>query len=250
MSSGAASAKTGPYASPRFIPAGDIAMLVELGDAISPEVSRRVVALEGRIDERAIPGIVETVPTYRSILVHYDPSILSAAALEAAIRELGHDDAAHSAPPRRWIFPVAYGGENGIDLEFVARHRGLTTEEVIRLHAAPVYRVYMLGFSPGFAYLGGLPAALHIARRDNPRPKVPAGTVSIGGIQAAICCQAIPSGWHLLGRTPVRTYIPGRRDPFLLAAGDEVRLTPIGAAEFARLEARRAAEPLLPERER
>jgi KipI family sensor histidine kinase inhibitor len=157
--------------------------------------------------------------------------------LRRRIEKLVPKSAADEAPARRWTLPVAYGGAHGLDLEDVARAHGLTTDEVIALHSGAEYRVYMIGFSPGLAYLGGLPEPLHTPRRTSPRLRVPASSVSIGGIQAAVFSVEIPSGWHLLGRTPERMFDLRRTQPFLLGAGDRVRFRPISPAEYERLAA-------------
>ena len=231
----------------RILPAGDGALVVELGDGIDPALNDRVHRLDRAIGEAAIPGVVETVPTYRSILVAFDPLTADAAALGARLLELaaGLSDAAATAG-RRWVVPVCFGGAHGEDLEEVARRAGLTAERVVALHCAADYRVYMLGFSPGFAYLGGLPEALHLPRRENPRLKTPAGSLMQGGAQAAVSPLAMPSGWHLLGRTPLRMFDVRRPQPFLLAPGDRVRFTAIDAAEYDRLSAEAERTDLLP----
>ncbi len=232
----------------RILPAGDGALVVELGDGIEPALNERVHRLDLRIVEAALPGVVETVPTYRSILVTFDPLETDAAALTARVLDLaaGLSDAAASGG-RRWIIPVCFGGPHGEDLEDVARRTGLTPDEVVALHCAADYRVYMLGFSPGFAYLGGLPEPLHLPRRENPRLKTPAGSLMQGGAQAAVSPLAMPSGWHLLGRTPLRMFDVRRPRPFLLAPGDRVRVTAIGAPEYDRLAAEAARTDLLPQ---
>lgn len=235
------SVTTPPPASVPPIPvlraAGDSALIVELGDGIAPGLNAAVHRLDRRIAGAGIAGIVETVPTYRSILVQFDPAATTADALGAALLELaaGPDEAA-AGPQLRWIVPVCFGGVHGEDLDEVARRCGLSSDEVVRLHCGADYRVYMLGFSPGFAYLGGLPEALHQPRRENPRMVTPAGSVMQGGAQAAISPIAMPSGWHLLGRTPARTFDLRREPPFLLAPGDRIRFTAITAAEYDRLE--------------
>lgn len=223
----------------RFLPAGDGALTVELGDAVDPAINARVLHLDRLLAEADVAGIVESVPTYRSLFIQFDPAQVDHAGLIERVRALPLADAPEVAG-RRWTFPVCYGGEHGADLDDVARRHGLTAEEVVRLHSEAEYRVYMIGFAPGFAYLGGLPEALHTPRRENPRGRIPAGTVSIGGMQAAVCSMPIPSGWHLLGRTPARLFDLRREDPFLLRAGDRVRFRRVDSAIFDRLD--RAAE--------
>ncbi|MDX1376140.1 MAG: 5-oxoprolinase subunit PxpB [Burkholderiales bacterium] len=221
----------------RMLQAGDQALVVEFGDAIDAHLNRLVQVLDRRVAEASIRGVIECVPTYRSLMIVYDPLRIQSAALRRRIARLVPKSAEAEAPARRWTIPVAYGGAHGLDLEEVARAHGLTRDEVIALHSGAEYRVYMIGFSPGLAYLGGLPEALHTPRRTSPRLRVPAGSVSIGGVQAAVFSVEIPSGWHLLGRTPERMFDLRRAQPFLLGAGDRVRFRPIPAAEYDRLAA-------------
>jgi len=226
-----------PVAAVRMLQAGDQALVVEFGDTIDAALNRLVQALDRRVAAARIDGVIETVPTYRSLMVVYDPLRIGSAALRRQLARLVPKKAESDAPARRWTLPVAYGGEQGLDLEQVARAHDLTTDEVIALHSGAEYRVYMIGFSPGLAYLGGLPERLHTPRRTSPRLKVPAGSVSIGGIQAAVFSVEIPSGWHLLGRTPERMFDLRRAQPFLLGAGDRVRFRPISRDDYVRLAA-------------
>ena len=218
--------------------AGAGGLVVEFGSAVDARLNRLVLALDARLGQTARPGVIETVPTYRSLLVIFDPLVADrralAVELEALAAGLGIDD---EPPTRRWRVPVAYGGSLGEDLDHVAALHGLAPDEVVRRHAGGEYRVFMIGFAPGFAYLGGLPEALHTPRRRDPRQRTPAGSVSIGGQQAAISSVEVPSGWHMLGRTPLRTFDPRRPDPFLFRPGDRVRFRPVSEAEFARLSA-------------
>lgn len=231
----------------RLLPAGEAALLVELGDAIDPDLNEAVHRLDAAINRAAPDGLIETVPTYRSILVSFDPTRTTADALAAEISALeAAAGEASAAKRRRWFVPVRFGGEYGEDLTAVAERAGLSPEAVIDLHCAADYRVYMLGFSPGFAYLGGLPEALHQPRRENPRSATPAGSFMQGGSQAALSPVAMPSGWHLIGRTPLRLFDPGRSQPFLLAPGDRVRLIAITSEDYDRIANQ---EGLLPESE-
>jgi 5-oxoprolinase (ATP-hydrolysing) subunit B len=223
---------------PRFLPCGDAALTVEFGRDIDPRVNARVLALDARVG--GLHGVVETVPTYRSLLVQYDPERVDFHALSSALRDLAADlpDAAREG--RLWRVPVVYGGEFGIDLEETAHRHGLTPADLIRKHSAPVYRVYMSGFLPGFAYLGGLDPSIAIPRRESPRAWTPAGTISIGGVQALVASIESPSGWHLLGRTPVRNFMLGRDPVFILEPGDRVVFEPVAPERWAALD--RAAE--------
>jgi KipI family sensor histidine kinase inhibitor len=219
-----------------FLPCGDAAVTIELGTAIDPSINARVLALDAALNAQPVAGMIETVPTYRSLMVQFDPLVLDLEGLKRRVAALAPTLAAATKPGRRWKVPVVYGGSFGIDLEATAERHGLTPAQLIDKHAAPVYRVYMIGFMPGFTYLGGLDPSIATPRRTDPRPMTPAGVVSIGGVQALIAGQAMPSGWHLLGRTPVRTFMPGREPAFLIEAGDEVVFQPVDAGRWDSLE--------------
>jgi inhibitor of KinA len=221
------------HAEPRIVPAGDLAVSVELADEISREANARVLTLERLLLERRLPGLVETLPTFRSLLVTYDPLRLGPDDLVTAVRALA-PALAGAVPPagRRVELPCAYGGEHGPDLEEVARRLGLAPEEVARLHAGAEYFVYFVGFTPGLPYMTGMPDRLTIPRLDRPRTKTPAGSVGIGGTQCSIYSVESPGGFWVLGRTPLRLYDPAAADPILLRAGDHVRFRPIDVAEF------------------
>ncbi|WP_293853531.1 5-oxoprolinase subunit PxpB [uncultured Alsobacter sp.] len=222
---------------PRLLPCGDAAISVEFGEAIDPDLNTRVLALQAALADAPVPGVIETVPTYRALLVQFDPLATDVDHLVAAILAACRDPAGAQRTVRRWRVPVVYGGDFGIDLETLAAHHGMTPEEVVRRHSGGLYRVYMIGFMPGFAYLGGLDPALATPRRLEPRLETPAQSVSVGGAQAAISSVAAPSGWHLLGRTPARAFMPGRDPVFLYEAGDEVVFEPIVAARWDALDA-------------
>ncbi len=221
-------------ATPRILPCGDAALAVEFGDTIDPVLNARVLELDRLAAAEA--GVVETVPTYRSLLVRYDPERVGFQELGVRLVRLAAGLAGAQTQGQTWRIPVAYGGENGIDLEATAIARDITPDELVRRHAAPTYRVYMLGFLPGFAYLGGLDPTIATPRRMSPRVFTPAGTISIGGIQAIVASLAAPSGFNLLGRTPVRTFMPGRDPAVFLQPGDGIRFVPIDADDFARLD--------------
>jgi len=229
----------------RFLPCGDAAVTVEFGNAIDPAISARVLALDAAMNAERPAGLVETVPTYRSLMVQFDPLVFDYDAFVRGVTQLAPTLDPNPRPGRRWKVPVIYGGEFGIDLEATAERHGLTPTQLIDKHCAPVYRVYMIGFMPGFTYLGGLDPSIATPRRLDPRPHTPAGIISIGGIQALIGGQAMPSGWHILGQTPVRTFMAGREPAFLTAAGDEVVFVPTDASRWAELDrAAEAGEPV------
>jgi KipI family sensor histidine kinase inhibitor len=218
-------------------------MVVELGDTVDAGINGRVLALDRLVAQARIPGIVECLPTNRSLMVIYEPLVLSAAALVRQLDALLAQVPEHSAPPRgrSWVVPTVYGGEFGIDLADAAARLALGESELIARHAAGVYRVFMIGFQPGFSYLGVLDPSLALPRHAEPRAKIPSGTVSIAGNQTVINSVEAPSGWNLIGRTPERLFDLRRENPFLLAAGDEVRFRPVPASEWPALEARVAA---------
>ena len=225
---------------PRLLPSGDSAITVEFSRNIDDAANHRVLALDQTLAREPISGVTEAVPTYRSLLVHYDPTQIDFDTLGKKLISLAQLPAPPSAKMRRWRVPVAYGGENGIDLEDVAKTLNTTPEDVVARHVKGDYRVAMIGFTPGWSYLSGLQDSLHMSRRKNPRLLTPAGTISIGGVQTGVQCLAGPSGWHLLGRTAVRTYQMHRDPIFLLEPGDRVTFSMVDAKTFS--EQDRAAE--------
>lgn len=226
----------------RFLPAGDLAVSVELGEEISREVNARVLALEYLIQQKGLPGVVETVPTFCSLLVYYDPLVVSYAELTEALRALVAEARAEVLPPARTIeIPCCYGRELGFELDGAAAKLGLTPEEVVRLHAGADYHVYFVGFTPGLPYMTGMPDRLTIPRLETPRTRTPPGSVGIGGMQCCIYPVESPGGFWVLGRTPLCLYDPTAADPILLRAGDHVRFRPIDRGEFDAIAAAVAA---------
>lgn len=222
----------------KILPAGDSALCVEFGNTISEESNGRVMALEAAVQAAKIPGIVETVPTYRSLLVCYDPCAIQYKKLTRLLTRLAHRCGAASATLGRVVeIPVCYGGAYGEDLADVAEHAGLTAEEVVRLHSSRDYRIFMLGFLPGFAYLGGMDKRLATPRLKQPRTRIPAGSVAIGGEQTGIYPMASPGGWRLIGMTPVKAYDPDREEPILYRAGDFIRFVPISEEQYREIGA-------------
>jgi len=206
---------------------------VEFGDEISLEVNTRVRALEHLIEREKPAGVVEMVPTYRALLVYYDPFVVEYAALGDAIARLVPEARAVTLPPARLVeLPACYGGDLGFDLDAAAKRLGLAPEELARLHAGAEYLVYFIGFTPGLPYMGGLPARLAIPRLDQPRAKTPPGSIGIGGEQCCIYSVESPGGFWVLARTPLRLYDPAAADPVLLRPGDRVRFRAIDRAEY------------------
>jgi inhibitor of KinA len=234
---------------PRLLPSGDSALVVEYGDGIDLRINARVRLLHRALAARSHAGVLETVPTYRSLMVHYDPMVLSREALEALIlATAGRLPDQIQEAVRTVEIPVAYGGGAGPDLEAVAELNGLSPGAVIDLHSSGNYVVFMLGFMPGFPYLGGLPARLATPRLATPRTVVPAGSVGIAGAQTGIYPSESPGGWRLIGRTPVRLFDPRNSPPALLEAGDRIRFVPVSGPEsdaIARAVAADAYHPVV-----
>ncbi len=221
-------------------PCGDRALTLQIGSEISPEVNRQVAAVSAAICAAGIAGVVELVPTYTSVCVHYDPMVLSYSALQQkllGLRTVDTVDREQKDIPVVEI-PVCYGGEYGPDLAYVAQYNQLTPEEVIARHSSGEYLVYMLGFLPGFAYLGGMDEKIACPRLETPRTKIPAGSVGIAGSQTGIYPLDSPGGWQLIGRTPMRMFrMAEEQGQFALSAGDRVRFVPISEKCFREMEA-------------
>ncbi len=195
-----------------FRPCGDLAVSVELGDEISVEVNTRVRAVEFLIQQKGLPGVVEMVPSFRSLLVYYDPLAVDYEGLCAAIAELEPQAEGAVLPPARTVeLPCCYDAELGPDLLAAAERIGASVEELVTLHAGASYLVYFIGFTPGLPYMTGMPDRLALPRLETPRTKVPAGSVGIGGGQCCIYSVDSPGGYWLLGRTPLKLYDPERR---------------------------------------
>lgn len=235
--------------SPLFLDAGEAALVVEFGRSVDPAVHDRVMVLDAALAAAPPAGVQELVPTYRSLMIHYDPLVIRRAALVAAVEGALAQGGETPAAPRHWAVPCCYDLPHGEDLEEVARVLGLTRDQAIAQHLAGRYRLYMYGFAPGYAYLGGLAETLAISRRATPRPPHPAGAVMIGGGLCGIATFPMPTGWYVLGRTPERLYAPARTETFLLQPGDVLRFEPVDRATFADLEARAEAGETVARRE-
>jgi KipI family sensor histidine kinase inhibitor len=212
---------------------GDRSLIVELGDEISPAVNRRVRDLDIKLMQNPIEGLVETVPTYRSLLIIYDPLRINVALLKQRIEDLQKMiDGIQIPEPKTMEIPVVYGGEYGPDLEWVAQYHKMSIDEVIQLHIETIYQVYMIGFTPGHPYMAELPKALIMPRRETPRTNVPRGSVAIAKNQTVIYPVESPGGLHILGRTPLKLFNPFQSPPTLLEIGDLVRFFSIEKEEF------------------
>lgn len=224
-----------------FSPLGDSGIVIKLGDAIDQATQQKVMAIADYLEEHPLPGMVEYVPGYTTVTVYYDPvawydpraadkSYERFKALLAG--KLLHIRPDEQTPPRLVEIPVCYGGDFGPDLPDVAAYHGITPEEVIRIHSEQEYLVHMIGFAPGFPYLGGLDKRIATPRRQSPRTAIAPGSVGIGGEQTGVYPIESPGGWHIIGRTPERLFRPEEQPPSLLRAGDRVRFCPISQEEF------------------
>jgi len=215
--------------------AGDRGLLAEYGDAIDPAINQKVRFMAVALGREPVAGVVEFIPTYRSIIFMYDPLVTTPAKLKKDLLALEGRLADIEIPPPDMVeIPVCYGGEFGPDMDTVAAGHGLTPEDVIEIHSKPTYLVYMTGFTPGYPFLGGLDERLHTPRRQTPRTFVPAGSVGIANAQTGIYSIDSPGGWQLIGRTPIKLFDPGR-NTFLLKAGDLLRFNSITREEYDRL---------------
>lgn len=225
------------YDEPRFLPGGDRAIFVEFGDAIEPQLNHRVRHLMLAVQRAEIPGIIETVPTYRSLLVYFEPLTISPKKLRGTLYSLVQERKESELPKPRIIeIPAVYGGEYGPDLEFVAEYNHLSVSEVIRIHTGNSYLIYMIGFMPGFSYLGGMSPKIATPRLDTPRARIPAGSVGIAGSQTGIYPAESPGGWRLIGRTPLKLFDPNREPPALFRAGDYLIFTSVSPEEYSNIK--------------
>lgn len=217
----------------RLLPAGDRALVAEFGNTIDLEINNRVHALAGRITQQSVPGILELVPTFRSLLIHYDPAVIQYKTLCETVRNLEKTADCSAGTSKRVLhIPCCYGSHFGPDLTDMEKLTGLDRDEIITIHSSVDYRVYMLGFLPGFVYLGGLDRRIEAPRLSTPRVKIPKGSVGIGGSQTGVYPLDSPGGWRLIGSTPVEFYKADREEPVLCRAGDYIRFEPVTSADY------------------
>ena len=202
-------------------------MVVEFGSEIDPEINALVHRATDAIERAELDGVVELVPTYRSLMLHFDPLLTGYDTLQEAILDLSLDEGGAASGQRVVEIPTLYGGEYGPDIGFVAENAGMSESEVIEIHSGSDYLVYAMGFSPGFPYLGGLDPRLNTPRLTTPRTLIPGGSVGIAETQTGAYPVASPGGWQLIGRTPLKLFDPEADPPALINAGDRVRFVPL-----------------------
>lgn len=226
------------YEKTKYLIAGDRALVIEFGDIIEEQTNSKIRSFTLAMEREGLEGIIEIIPTYRSLMVIYEPMTIGLdelinkmKAIEAKMDELKLPDA------KVIEIPTLYGGEYGPDISFVAENNNISIDEVIKMHTSSEYLIYMIGFTPGFPYLGGMDDKIATPRLQVPRTKIPAGSVGIAGKQTGIYPIESPGGWQLIGRTPVKLYDPYRKEPVLLNAGDYIKFVPIDENEYKRIEA-------------
>ena len=234
---------------PRLLDAGEAALVVEFGSEVDPATNERVLALDRALATLALPGLRETVPTYRSLMIHYDPLVLDRQSLIETVGRIESAPSKPREPAHLWTIPCCYDPAFAEDLHEIAAMTKLTPERVIAVHSGATYRVYMYGFSPGFCYLGGVPPEIQVSRRVTPRPPHPANTILLGGGLTLVSTFSMPTGWWLIGRTPERMFSPTRERVFLVDVGDALRFAPVDRAEFDALAARVAAGEIVAKQE-
>jgi len=228
--------QNGLFKKPLFRIAGDRGLLVEYGDVIDPDVNNKVRSMAIIMEKESSKSVIETIPTYRSLLIIYDPAITNPTKLKKEILALEERISQIKIPPPDTVeIPVCYGGEFGPDIQFVADHNSITKDDVIRIHSGAEYQIYMIGFTPGFPFLGGLPKELHTPRLETPRSFVPERSVGIANNQTGIYPLASPGGWQLIGKTPLRLFAPEHSNPFIYKVGDRIKFKPISAEDYNRL---------------
>ena len=234
----------------RIYPYGDVALIVETTQEISEESYRRIRCLSMLLKSEGPDAVRELIPAYCSLLVVYDPLEADYAEMEATVRAFA-ERAETVAPTERQVVrvPVCYEGNFAPDIQDVARHAGLSPEEIVNLHSSGTYLIYMLGFTPGFPYLGGMTERIAAPRKSSPRVKIPAGSVGIAGSQTGIYPQESPGGWNIIGRTPAVLFDPVREPPALFRAGQYIRFYPIDSRQYETLEREAARGAWMPETE-
>jgi KipI family sensor histidine kinase inhibitor len=226
----------------RFLPCGDTALTVQFGETIDAQLNAQVLALAEKLDAARLPGVIELVPTFRSLTIHFDPRAMTMTTLQQRANVLLSASLRGSVESRVFTVPVCYDAAFGLDLDDVSALTGLSVADVIARHSARTYHVYSIGFLPGFPYLGDLGEELVLPRRPTPRLKVPTGSVAIAMAMTGVYPLESPGGWHILGRTPVPLFDIQQDPPSLLRPGDKVKFTPVSAETYGQWQTRASAE--------
>jgi KipI family sensor histidine kinase inhibitor len=225
------------YDNIKYLLAGDKALLMEFGNEISKDINAKIRNIIKFLEEENLDGIEELLPTYRSIMIMYDPLKIQYDELIKTLDDLSNKTAEGEKETIKIVeIPTLYGGEYGPDINFVAEHNNISTDEVIKIHTGTDYLVYMLGFTPGFTYLGGMSEKIATPRLSSPRKKIPSGSVGIAGSQTGMYPSETPGGWQLIGRTPLKLYDPSKEPPVMLNAGDYVRYVSITEEEYIHIQ--------------
>jgi len=218
-------------------PLGDTGIIIQFGTEISEAIYQQIRQYVYWLEQSCIEGIVEWVPAYTTLAVFYRPNIISYDELSQKLLKIGEKIESMPVPDPIVIeIPTLYGKEAGPDIQFVAETNGLSEEEVVKIHSSSDYLIYMIGFVPGFPYLGGMDKRIAAPRKKTPRSRIPAGSIGIAGEQTGIYPLETPGGWQIIGRTPVKLYDPQKQDPILLKAGDYIRFVPITEREYEKIE--------------
>lgn len=221
----------------RYLASGDMGIVMEFANKIDKDVNARILSVVNSLKEEKIEGILDILPTYRSIQVNYDPSVISYSDIKKKLESLEKTNVGASDSKVRLIeIPTIYGGEYGPDIDFVAENANLSVDEVIKIHSSTSYLVYMMGFMPGFTYLGGLDERIATPRLKSPRLRIPAGSVGIAANQTGMYPVDSPGGWQLIGRTPLKLYDEKNDPPVFVNAGDYIKYVPIDEAEFEKIK--------------
>ena len=221
----------------KYLSAGDKAVVMEFGNEISKDINAKIRNVVKSVEEAKVDGIVELLPTYRSLMIMYDPLKIEYSELILTLDSMSSKQVDNEEEKIKIVeFPTVYGGEYGPDINFVAEHNNITVDEVIKIHTGTDYLVYMMGFTPGFTYLGGMSDKIVTPRLASPRTKIPAGSVGIAGAQTGMYPSETPGGWQLIGRTPLKLYDPDKEPPVMLSAGDYVRYVSISEEEYLEIK--------------
>lgn len=220
-----------------FHPLGDSAILLKFDQKIDPDINQKVVSVVNSLTSNPIKGVTGWIPAYCSLMVSYDPMVIHYDQLESQLEEMSSAPSGPAKAPREFNIPVCYGGEFGVDLEEVSKETSLSIKEIIDIHTSTQFRVYMLGFIPGFVYMGSIPPELNCSRKTTPRLKVPSRSVGLAGQQTGIYPTEAPGGWRIIGRTPVNIIDLSQTNPFLFEAGDSIRFNSIDQDEYKRMRA-------------